>query len=40
MKQFLGSMHMGTDGGVKMVKDWFIGLVADFYNAGIQKLVT
>jgi hypothetical protein len=25
---------------MKMVKDWFSGLVADFYNAGIQKLVT
>jgi hypothetical protein len=24
----------------KMVKDWFGGLAADFYDAGIQKLVT
>jgi hypothetical protein len=24
----------------KTVKDWFNGLAADFYNAGIQKLVT
>jgi hypothetical protein len=24
----------------KMVKDWFSGLVADFYDAGIQKLIT
>jgi hypothetical protein len=23
----------------KMVKDWFNGLAADFYDAGIQKLV-
>jgi hypothetical protein len=26
--------------GKMMVKKWFIGLGADFYNAGIQKLVT
>jgi hypothetical protein len=24
----------------KVVKDWFNGCVANFYNAGIQKLVT
>jgi hypothetical protein len=24
----------------KTVKDWFNGLAADFYDAGIQKLVT
>jgi hypothetical protein len=24
----------------KTVKDWFSGLVADFYDAGIQKFVT
>jgi hypothetical protein len=24
----------------KTVKDWFCGLAADFYDAGIQKLVT
>jgi hypothetical protein len=24
---------------MKMVKDWFSGLAADFCNAGIQKLV-
>jgi hypothetical protein len=24
----------------KMVEDWFRGLAADFYDAGIQKLVT
>jgi hypothetical protein len=24
----------------KMVKDWFMELAADFYDAGIQKLVT
>jgi hypothetical protein len=23
----------------KMVKDWFNGLMADFYDAGIQKLI-
>jgi hypothetical protein len=32
-------MHMGSDEEVKkMVKDWFSGLAADFYDAGIQKL--
>jgi hypothetical protein len=30
---------MGNDEEVKKtVKDWFGGLAADFYNAGIQKL--
>jgi hypothetical protein len=24
----------------KTVKDWFNGLAADFYDAGIQKLIT
>jgi hypothetical protein len=24
----------------KMVKYWFTGLAADFYDAGIQKLIT
>jgi hypothetical protein len=24
----------------KMIKDWFNGLAADLYNAGIQKFVT
>jgi hypothetical protein len=24
----------------KMIKDWFSGLVADFCDAGIQKLIT
>jgi hypothetical protein len=24
----------------KTIKDWSSGLVADFYNAGIQKLIT
>jgi hypothetical protein len=34
-------MYMGSDEEVKkMVKDWFNGLAADFYNAGTQKLVT
>jgi hypothetical protein len=36
LKQFLGS----DEEVKKIVKDWFTGLVADFYNAGIQKLVT
>jgi hypothetical protein len=32
---------MGSDKEVKnMVKDWFSGLMADFYDAGIQKLIT
>jgi hypothetical protein len=32
---------MGSDEeGKKTVKDWFNGLAADFYDAGIQKLVT
>jgi transposase len=41
LKQFLGGTHIGSDEEVKkIVKDWVKGLVADFYNAGIQKLVT
>jgi hypothetical protein len=41
LKQFLGSTHMRSDEKVKKtVKDWFSGLVANFYNAGIQKLIT
>jgi hypothetical protein len=32
---------MSSDEEVKKtIKDWFNGLVADFYDAGIQKLVT
>jgi hypothetical protein len=32
---------MGSDEEVKKIfKDWFNGLAADFYDAGIQKLVT
>jgi hypothetical protein len=32
---------MGSNEDVKKtVKDWFIELAADFYNAGIQKLIT
>jgi hypothetical protein len=39
LKQFLGGT--GSDEEVKKtVKDWFNGLAADFYDAGIQKLVT
>jgi hypothetical protein len=40
-KQFLGDMHIGSNEEVKKtVKDSFSGLVADFYDADIQKLVT
>jgi histone-lysine N-methyltransferase SETMAR len=40
LKQFLGGTRMGSNEEVKKtVKDWFNGLAADFYNAGIQKLV-
>jgi hypothetical protein len=32
---------MGSDEDMKkMVKDWLNGLAADFYDAGIQKLIT
>jgi hypothetical protein len=31
---------MRSDEVKKTVKDWFIGLAADFYDTGIQKLVT
>jgi hypothetical protein len=32
---------MGSDEEVKRrVKDWFNGLAADFYDEGIQKIVT
>jgi hypothetical protein len=32
---------MGSNEEIKKtVKDWFNGLMADFYDAGIQKLVT
>jgi hypothetical protein len=31
---------MGSDEVKKTVKDGFSGLVADFYNTGIQKLIT
>jgi histone-lysine N-methyltransferase SETMAR len=41
LKQFLGGTRMGSDEeGMKMVRDKLNGLVADFYNAGIQKLIT
>jgi hypothetical protein len=41
LKQFLGSIHVGSDEELKkIVKDWFNGLAADFYNAAIQRLVT
>jgi histone-lysine N-methyltransferase SETMAR len=40
LKQFLGSTRIDTDEETKMtVKDWFSGLVTDFYNAGIRKLI-
>jgi hypothetical protein len=38
LKQFLGSTH--NEKVKKMVKDWFNGLAADFYDAGLQKLIT
>jgi hypothetical protein len=31
---------VGSDEEVKKVTDWFNGLAADFYDAGIHKLVT
>jgi hypothetical protein len=41
LKQFLGCTRRGSDEEVKKtVKDRFNGLSADFYAAGIQKLVT
>jgi hypothetical protein len=34
-------MHIGSHEEVKkMVRDWFNGMAADFYNASIQKLIT
>jgi hypothetical protein len=40
LKQLLGRTHVGSNEKVKQtVKDWFHGLVADFYDAGIQKLI-
>jgi hypothetical protein len=38
-KQFLGGMRSNED-MKKTVKDWFNILVPDFYNTGIQKLIT
>jgi histone-lysine N-methyltransferase SETMAR len=41
LRQFLGGTCVGSDEEVKKtVKDWFNGLAADFYDAGIQKLIT
>jgi hypothetical protein len=42
LKQFRGGgMCKGSIEEVqKTVKDWFNGLAADFYNAGIQKIIT
>jgi hypothetical protein len=41
LKQFLAGTRMGSHEEVKkMVKDWSNGLTADFYNTGIQKLIT
>jgi histone-lysine N-methyltransferase SETMAR len=38
-KQFLGGTRMASNEEVKKtVKDWFSGLVADFYDAGMWKL--
>jgi hypothetical protein len=39
LKQFLGSTHVGCDEEVKKTVK-FSGLEADFYDAGVQKLVT
>jgi hypothetical protein len=37
----LGGRRVRSDEEVKKtVKDWFSGLAADFYGAGIRKLVT
>jgi hypothetical protein len=35
----VGRTHVCGDEEVKMIKDWFSGLAADFYNAGIWKLI-
>jgi hypothetical protein len=41
LKQFLDGTRMGSNEEMKkMVKDWFSGLAADFYNAGLKKLST
>jgi hypothetical protein len=41
LKQFLGSTCIDSKEEVKtMVKNWFSGLAADFYDAVIQKLTT
>jgi hypothetical protein len=40
LKQFLSSTCMGSDEEVKKtVKAWFNRLMADFYDAGIQKIL-
>jgi hypothetical protein len=36
LKKFLSSTCVSSDEEVKMVKDWFNGLAADFYDAGIE----
>jgi hypothetical protein len=41
LEQFLVGMRMGSDEEVKKtIKDWFSGLVANFYDVGLQKLIT
>jgi histone-lysine N-methyltransferase SETMAR len=41
LKQFLGGTCIVSNEEVKMmVKDWFDGLATDFYDGGIQKLIT
>jgi hypothetical protein len=41
LEQFLGGTRMrGYEEMKKALKDWFSGLAADFYDAGLQKLVT
>jgi hypothetical protein len=40
LKQFWGGTRIVSDEEVKKVTNWFNGLAADFYDAGINKLVT
>lgn len=41
MKKFLGVVHLESGEAVKLTAalEWFTGLVADFFNVGIQKIV-
>jgi hypothetical protein len=41
LKQFLDGMHVHSgEEAKKTVSDWLSGLATDFYDAGIQKLIT